>query len=209
MIKNLIFDIGNVLMEYRGYILLEESGLTREEAKAAGDEMFNDPTWSHLDLGHSIASVLKEYQELYPQYNKNITYVLTHSEEMPIYWEDVWEKVHALKEAGYHIYILSNYSREMLEIHTDGLPFWKDVDGAVISADCHMIKPHAEIYDYLLNKYQLKAEECAYFDDRKENTGAATERGILSYTIVNKNCILELLDEYLKKAEDLKKISKN
>lgn len=196
MIKNLIFDIGNVLMEYRGYILLEESGMTKDEAKIAGDEMFSHPAWSHLDLGDPIDSVLKEYKELFPQYSKNIEYVLTHCDEMPIFWKDVWSRLHDLKQAGYHIYILSNYSREMLDIHTKGAEFWNYVDGAVISADCHMIKPHAEIYDYLLNKYHLKAEECVFFDDKAENTESASKRGIQSYTIRSKEYLLGLLDEF-------------
>lgn len=198
MIKNLVFDIGNVLMEYRGYILLEESGLTKEEAKVIGGELFEDKTWSLLDMGMPIADVLEEYKKVFPQYSHYIEYVLTHVEEMPIYWKDVWAKVHELKEAGYHIYIVSNYSREMLDIHTKGLPFWDDVDGAVISADVKMIKPHAEIFEYLLNHYHLKADECVFFDDRRENTDGAKKCGIKSFTIGSKKFLLGLLEHYLK-----------
>lgn len=196
MIKNLIFDIGNVLMEYRGYEMLQDYGLNEEESHRVGDEIFCHEIWSHLDLGVSIEKVIKEYQSVFPEYHDLIQWFLTHVEDMPIYWEDVWDKVHSLKEQGYHIYILSNYSREMLNIHAGNARFWDDVDGAVVSADCGLLKPNAEIYQYLLSKFNLKAEETVFFDDRLENTEAAKKLGIESYRITSKKYLFEVLEQF-------------
>lgn len=194
MIKNLIFDVGNVLLEYRWNQMLMDYGLTEEECKIAGPIIFDHEIWTHLDMGTPMKEVIEEYKMALPQYADVIEWFLTHAELMPIRRLDVWAKIRALKEKGYHIYILSNYSREMIDLHTKGAEFWDYADGAVVSADCKLLKPNQEIYTYLLNKYQLQPEECVFFDDKEENTVAAEKVGIKSYTITSKQYLLEVLD---------------
>ena len=110
---------------------------------------------------------------------------------------DVWQRVHALKEKGYGIYLLSNYSKELFDKHTKDADFLKDIDGKVVSYEIHKVKPDPAIYQYLLEKYHLNPAECVFFDDRPENTKAAEELGIRSYTISSKEYLLELLDKLL------------
>lgn len=76
----------------------------------------------------------------------------------------------ALKEAGYQVYILSNYSRRTYE-HTrsDGLSFLPLADGAVFSFETGYVKPEKEIYHVLMDKYHLKPEECVFIDDNDDN----------------------------------------
>ena len=116
---------------------------------------------------------------------------------MPLPRKDVREKVHALKEKGYRIYLLSNYNGDFFRAHTKDADFINDIDGKVVSYEIHKIKPDAEIYEYLLEKYDLKAEESVFFDDREENTKAAEKLGITSYTITSKEYLLEVLDKFL------------
>ena len=78
---------------------------------------------------------------------------------------------------------LSNYSGELFPLHTDGFPFRELVDGGVISYQIREIKPNPAIYQHLLQKYQLKPEECLFFDDRPENTEAARKLGIEAVTV--------------------------
>ena len=112
---------------------------------------------------------------------------------------DVWERVHALKQKGYRIYLLSNYSKDFFEVHTKGASFMDDIDGKVVSYEIHEMKPDKIIYEHLLGKYDLKPEESVFFDDRPENTETAEELGIKSYTITSKEYLLSVLDEYLEK----------
>ena len=115
---------------------------------------------------------------------------------MPIPRKDVWEKVHALKEKGYKIYLLSNYNKDFFDVHTKGADFLDDIDGKVVSYEIHQIKPEPAIYEYLLEKYELNPQECVFFDDRPENTEAAEKLGIQSYTITSKEYLLDVLDMF-------------
>ena len=196
--KNLIFDVGNVLLEYRWNQMLLDYGLSDEEAKVAGEMFFEHPNWTELDLGNlSVEEVICLYEKSLPQYAGLIRWFLTHLELMPVGRKDVWEKVHALKEKGYKIYLLSNYNEDFFRVHTQGADFLNDIDGKVVSYEIHKIKPNPDIYEYLLDKYSLKPEESVFFDDRPENTKTAEELGIQSYTITSKEYLLEVLDTFL------------
>lgn len=198
MIKNLIFDVGNVLIEYRWNQMLLDYGLSKEEAAVAGPLFFEHETWKELDLGNMpVEEVILLYEKQLPQYAGLIRWFLTHLELMPIPRPDVWEKVHALKEKGYKIYLLSNYNEDFFRVHTEGASFLQDIDGKVVSYEIHKIKPYPEIYQYLLDKYELKAQECVFFDDRPENTQTAEELGMNTYTITSKEYLLNVLDEFL------------
>lgn len=197
-IKNLIFDVGNVLLEYRWNQMLLDYGLTKEEAAVAGPVFFEHELWKELDLGnYSVEEIICFYEKALPQYAGLIRWFLTHLELMPLARKDVWEKVHALKEKGYRIYLLSNYNGDFFRVHTKDADFINDIDGKVVSYEIHKMKPDAAIYEYLLEKYDLKAEECIFFDDREENTKAAEKLGITSYTITSKEYLLTVLDKFL------------
>jgi len=198
MIKNLIFDVGNVLIEYRWHQMLLDYGLTKEEAAVAGPLFFEHETWKELDLGNMpVEDVILLYEKQLPQYAGLIRWFLTHLELMPIPRPDVWEKVHALKEKGYKIYLLSNYNEDFFRVHTQGASFLEDIDGKVVSYEIHKIKPEPEIYQYLLDKYKLQPEESVFFDDRPENTQTAEGLGMKTYTITSKEYLLHVLDEFL------------
>jgi len=197
-IKNLIFDVGNVLLEYRWNQMLLDYGLSKEEAATAGPLFFEHDIWKELDYGNiSVEEVICLYEKALPQYAGLIRWFLTNLELMPIARKDVWEKVHALKQKGYRIYLLSNYNKDFFDTHTKDADFLNDIDGKVVSYEIHKIKPDPAIYEYLLEKYDLKPEESVFFDDRLENTEAAEKLGIKSYTITSKEYLLEVLDEYL------------
>lgn len=194
MIKNIIFDVGDVLIGYRWKDMLLDHEIPDEDAQRVGTNIFSDPIWKKFDLGLVFVDELKKhYIGLYPEDADYINYFFDHSELMRVERPKVWERVHELKEKGYHIYVLSNYSEILFEKHTNGASFLQDLDGAIISYQVHMIKPDLNIYQALLNKYDLKAEECIFFDDRKENTDAAIECGIEAVTVLNEQFLLEQL----------------
>ena len=84
-----------------------------------------------------------------------------------------------LKEQGYNLYILSNYSRYMLDgTKQNEMPFLKYMDGVIFSCDVNQMKPDIEIYQTLLSKFNLKAEETLFIDDRAENCQGAEKAGI-------------------------------
>lgn len=194
MIKNIIFDVGEVLLGYRWKDMLMDYGMTEEQALYVGNMMFEDPLWQELDLAERHRDeIIAEYIKKYPDYEKDITYFMTHGEYMHVPREDVWEKVHELRQTGYRIYILSNYSEELFQKHIGGAPIMEDVDGVVVSYMIHKKKPDPAIYRHLLDTYKLIPEESIFFDDRKENTEAARALGIQAVTIRSKEQLLEEL----------------
>jgi len=198
VVKNIIFDVGDVLLEYRWHDMLTDYGLEDGEADKVAGFMFNDILWHEFDLAIMTRDeIIQKYIKSYPEYADTIQWFMTHGEFMHVNREDVWEKVQELKNKGYGIYILSNYSEELFEKHTKDAPFIKIADGIVVSYQIHITKPDKGIYQYLLNKYKLKAEECIFFDDRKENTEAAIKLGINAVTVTSKEFLLEELDKLL------------
>lgn len=198
VIKNIILDIGDVLLEYRWHDMLTDYGLTDEDAEKIGTLMFSDNLWHELDLAvMTYDEIVRQYTDNYPEYADTIQWFLSHGEFMHVKREDVWEKVHKLKEKGYKIYILSNYSENLFTKHTSDAPFIELADGVVVSYQIHLTKPDERIYRYLLDKYNLKAEECLFFDDRQENTEGAIKLGINAITVTSKELLLEELDKIL------------
>ena len=175
-VKNIIFDVGDVLLSYRWKYMLMDYGFTEEEAVRIGTEMFDDPEglWGLLDLGTvSQQEIIERYCKKYPKDEKVIRWFIGHGEYMPVARPKVWELVHKLKEQGYKVYLLSNYSEELFKKHTEYADFMNDIDGLIVSYMIHKAKPDRAIYEALCEKYRLEPSECLFFDDKQENIDGA------------------------------------
>ena len=136
MIRNLIFDVGDVLVEYRWFeMLTRDYGLSEAEAKRLGGEMFDNEIWVQgLDGGRlSLEEAIHQYELKYPDDVDVMGWFLRNGEQMAVKRPEVWDKVAALKEKGYKIYLLSNYSEELFHAHTKGAKFLDVLDGGVVS----------------------------------------------------------------------------
>lgn len=178
-IKNVIFDVGRVLVDYDWEKYLESFGFDPEKRDRIAKATFLSSVWDERDRGLFEEDVyVKQFQELDPQDADDIAKVIEGSGETirkrP--YADTWVKY--LKSKGYHVYILSNYSSCMLDRTKKELTFRKEMDGEVFSCYVKQLKPEPEIYQTLLNQYQLKAEECVFIDDRPENCQGARDQGI-------------------------------
>ena len=93
MIKNIIFDVGDVLLEYRWKDMLKDYGLPDDEAYKVGNLMFNDNLWHEFDLANMTRDeIVGQYLKNYPDYAKVMQWFMTHGELMHVKREDVWEK---------------------------------------------------------------------------------------------------------------------
>lgn len=198
MIRNLIFDVGNVLLGYRWYeMLTQDYGLSHEEANRIGSEIFETDLWGvRLDGGKiSFEEAIQEYRSLYPDDFPVIEWFLRNGKQMAVKRPEVWEKVVGLKQKGYKIYILSNYSDELFHQHTEGASFLDVLDGGVVSCQVKEIKPNRRIYEILLERYDLDPTECLFFDDRADNVEAARNLGFEAIQVTSQ----EMLNDTLKK----------
>ena len=85
----------------------------------------------------------------------------------------------------------------MFHKHTDDALFRQDMSGGVISYEIKKLKPYPEIYQHLLQKYNLIPEECLFFDDRAENTEGARKQGIHAITVTSRQFLIEELDKII------------
>lgn len=182
--KNIIFDIGSVLIGYRWRDMCLDEGWEEEKTDRIGRGFFLNPLWPDFDAGLiGTKELLADITERYPELEEDARWFISSGKKMIVERPKVWDLAKKLKEKGYRLYLLSNYSEELFKIHTEGLPFLEFVDGGVISYEIHQIKPNPPIYEYLMQKYRLKAEDCLFFDDRPENTEAARKLGMAAVTV--------------------------
>ncbi len=199
MIKNLIFDVGGVLFDYRWKEMFMDYGLDEDNAIRVGTQMFNDPdrTWDIFDLGiKSDEEITDIFCKKYPGDEDVIRWFIRHGEYMQVPRPKVWKKVHELKQKGYKIYILSNYPESLFKKHTEYADFMDDIDGLMVSYMIHKAKPAEDIYKALCDKYGLDRSESIFFDDRSENVEGAVKFGMKSVKILSEQVLLDELDRF-------------
>lgn len=180
MIKNIVFDVGLVLVEFNWQNYLDSFHFEKEKRDKIAKATFQSEVWDERDRGLlEEEDYIRKFQALAPEYADDIRRVIERSTECVVKMDyaETWTKY--LKSQGYHLYILSNYSRYMLDgTKQNEMPFLKYMDGVIFSCDVKQMKPDAEIYRTLLGRFGLKAEETLFIDDRKENCKGAESQGI-------------------------------
>jgi putative hydrolase of the HAD superfamily len=170
--KNIIFDLGNVLLEWNPQNFLEKMQLPLHFM-----EVFNSLLWATHDGG--LLSREEVVAKLPPQYDKEVfAYCIDRIAPHLILIPEMVEILHEVRRKGYKVYILSNMPREMhqelLQLHD----FFKYFDGQLYSYEAGAIKPQPQIYEILLSNYKLRGHESLFIDDREENIRAAKAFGI-------------------------------
>lgn len=197
MIKNIIFDMGNVLLDFNPEVPLEKFCQSEEEKDWVRKELFQGPEWEMGDRGD-----IKD-AERYDLVKQRVPEKYWRAlKECSFHWdicmkpvEGALEFVKTVKELGYGIYVLSNASDLFYQYFTNFTPL-DYFDGIVVSADLKMLKPDARIYQYILNKYSLQANECLFIDDRLENVEGAKSVGLQAEQFVNNYS--EIYEKYIK-----------
>ena len=104
----------------------------------------------------------------------------------------------SLKEQGLQVYVLSNFSEKIWKECLDALEFYEFTDGGIISYKEHLIKPDQAVYQLLLERYGLCADECVFIDDLEENVKAARLCGINGIVFKNYEQAKKELNDMLK-----------
>ena len=199
--KNIIFDVGDVLLDYRWQQMLMDYGLDEAEAYRVGRELFDDPDglWHEYDLGvKSQEEIIQEFEQKHPKDAEVIRWFISHGEYMHVARPAIWKLVHQLKEAGYHLYILSNYPEILFKKHTQYADFMDDMEGMVVSYMLHVGKPERVVYQTLCDRYGLNKEECLFFDDRAENVQGAIDFGMRAKRVLSAKGLAADLEELLR-----------
>lgn len=179
MIRNIVFDMGQVLIDWKPAELIRQFGLSEEDSAALMLEIFGETEWVALDDGTvSEEDALKAICGRLPEHLHPYARILVCDWWKPEFHvkEGIEQLIRDVKAAGYGVYLLSNANTRQAEYCTR-LPGWECFDGRVTSAELNILKPDERIYKHLLQKYDLKAEECFMIDDSPANVYSALKCG--------------------------------
>jgi len=201
---NFIFDIGNVLIDYRPEIYVNALFPDKSLAEKINDIIFRSPEWLDMDKGvltHKKATEIFCKRE--PVFKSAVRHTMQNYCKMfdPsqdfcktfIAMQDTIDLLPRINELGYGLYFLSNMHKETRNYLLENHDFFDMFDGGVFSCDVHVIKPSPEIYRHFLQKYKLNPKECIFFDDMEENVTAAEKEGIKSVLFTTADCVLDYL----------------
>lgn len=174
MIKNLIFDMGNVLIRFDRELFLDRLGVQGEDRMALMREVFLSVEWAMLDKGTiDEEEAFERMAARLPERLRADAHLLVFTWDEPLApIAGMAELVRELKEKGYGVYLLSNASHRQHK-YWPRIPGSEYFDGTVISADLMLVKPQPEIYLYTLHRFNLKADECVFVDDINVNVEGA------------------------------------
>ena len=200
MIKNLIFDFGNVVVRFDPRYMASLVSDNENDIETLVKTVFNPKTFESTDRGlitleEHINMVLPDVPEYLT--DKAIKLLTDWYMMLPIY-DGMEELLSSVKKAGYKIYILSNINSNFKD-NADKVEILKMFDGMVFSSEIKHIKPEPEIYEYLLKKYSLNANECMFIDDRAINAEGAEQVGIKGYLFEG----AERLKNYINSSNEL------
>ena len=178
MIKNIIFDLGNVLLKFKPEIFLLELNQDENYNREFIAKIIRTDTWLKLDRGVlSMDEALKIYLAQYPEEKQFIRLFFARWMEMLTPINENVEVLKSLKNNHYYIYYLSNFIKEAFEFVKEKFDFFDLFDGGIISSEILAIKPEIEIYKALLNKYHLNPQESVFIDDVRFFTKQARKLG--------------------------------
>ncbi len=178
MIKNIVLDIGYVLIGFEWMEHIRKR-FDEETAKIVTNAIWKKGYWSELDRGVlSDEEVLELFYSEAPEHRQEIKEAFDNVGECLLKRDYAIPWIDELKDRGFRVYYLSNYSEHLMRVNPSVLDFLQHMDGGVFSCHVKKIKPDPEIYRRLFEKYELHPEECLFFDDREENVVAAQELGM-------------------------------
>ncbi len=176
--RNIIFDFGNVLVQWRPELVYTE--YFGDEAKAWWFlRHVVDNEWrGRIDAGESTAELTAELAGRFPEYREAIELFDQR------YFDMLTGEVPGMRELledvmqHYEVYGLTNWSMETFPTARKRFTILQKIDRYVVSAAERLIKPDPRLFQVLLDRYGLKAEECTFVDDNPDNVAAARKLGM-------------------------------
>ncbi|MDD3138192.1 MAG: HAD family phosphatase [Lachnospiraceae bacterium] len=196
-IKNVVFDIGRVLIDYRWEDYLSELHFPYDIEKRLGKVIFQSKIWSERDRGlYTEEEYIQQFIQSAPELEKEILRVLSTINQAMKPFSFATEWIRSIKMQGLKVYLLSNYPKNMFEDALQNYEFFQYVDGMVISYEAHQIKPEPEIYNTLIERYHLIPEETIFLDDVKKNTNQAEGLGFHTICVTSHQAAVDGLKKY-------------
>ena len=176
--KDIIFDLGGVLIDWNPRNLYKKIFASTEEMEWFLNTVCTTQWNTQQDAGRPFAKGLAVIKEKYPKYAAQIDDYFNRWDEMlggPV--KSAVAVLKDLKDKGYPLYALTNWSAETFPIARAKYDFLNWFDGIVVSGEERLVKPDPAIYARLLKRYQLHSSNCLFIDDNAANVSEAAHLG--------------------------------
>lgn len=196
ILKNLVFDMGNVLIEWNSEKILKAITENIHLQDLLRKEVFETGLWVETDEGVKTREEVIEIVtgKLGEDYRNEITQLLRYWYKYVDVFTKVQDRIIELSKSGYSIYILSNTAFTFYDLVKEGyLPATSVAKGMVLSFEEKVLKPNEKIYNILLERYNLDPHNTMFFDDLPENIWGAARCGINGFVVENESELLTYL----------------
>lgn len=186
MIKNIVFDIGNVLAAFCWKQYISELGIDPafEDRLAAATTC--NRLWREIDHGiMPLDDIITAMIATDPAIESEIRLFFKDRRRLVLEYDYSEGWLRELKARGYNIYLLSNYSQDHFQYISRTFKFFGYEDGRVVSYQEKCLKPEQKIYETLFERYGLVPGECVFLDDSPENIEGAVKAGMRGIVFEN------------------------
>jgi len=191
-----LFDLGGIFFDWDPNHFYKKIFKNNDEREYFIKNICNDEWNIKQDAGRLIKDAEKELIVKFPDYKNQIKlYYKNHRKMFRGIFNNSIDVLKFLKEKKYECYVLSNWSWETFQNMENDYPFLKLFDGLIISGKEKIVKPNKEIYLLAIKRFNLKAKETVFIDDRIENIIAAKKLGFKTIHLINP----ELIENEIKK----------
>lgn len=179
MIRNIVFDMGNVMIRFDPPAFMDRFGITGPQDRTlVMNELFHSLEWAQMDRGDlteetAEPSILARFPD---RLKEPVRMLLYHWPDRREAIPGMEELAARLKNAGYGIYLLSNASVSQHD-YWPHYPASRLFDGTMISCDVGVVKPCERIYRLFTERFSLAPEECLFIDDAAPNVAGAVACG--------------------------------
>lgn len=180
MIKNIVFDLGQVLVNFNPMEYLKPFGFKDETNQMLVEKIFKSKEWLECDSGtyRNNSDLADLLIDKYPQLKNEIRLVLNKDwVKMLSLKQETVDYLKQLKKQSFKIYILSNLSEESYN-YVKNYEFFEKIDGGIYSYELKVCKPNPQIYLELFSKYKIIPEETIFIDDNRENIEMSEKLGM-------------------------------
>lgn len=197
-IRTVVFDIGKVLADFVWREYLVSLGYEPKVQEILANAIFLDPMWNERDRGaYPEEYYVEAFKKNAPGYEKQIEEVFAGIQDAVVEYPFSVDWVRSIKKQGYQVLLLSNYAEVSFRYARERFESLGLADGGVISYEEKVVKPDKRIYEILLERYHLIAEETLFLDDLEANVKAAEALGIHTIHVTShENAVQELKERF-------------
>ena len=185
-IKNIVFDVGNVLLRWDPLSIITLNFPERNDHLVLVQKIFKSNVWENLNLGKiSENEAIEQYFYILNIDREKLRGLMRAAKESQLPIDGSIELLKNLHKAQFPLYALTDNVKEIVAYLKEKYDFWSLLQGMVVSAEIGFIKPSPHIYHYLLNTYQLNATETLFIDDHLPNVKGAKNVGMKAIQFIN------------------------